>query len=150
MATTLSAARGADTLIGGAGSDSFYYNNFGEGVTLNPVTGVPVATPDPGTQPDQIGDFTPGQDKLIFQSSQFVGLGVVSVPSRIGSQQFFTLDTGTYTGTETGLSSGASLIYEAANGRLLYDPDGSGTGAPIYLALLAGTPSLTVNDITLI
>ncbi|MGB7708096.1 MAG: calcium-binding protein [Microcoleus sp.] len=141
---SLGGAIGADTLIGGAGNDSFYYNNFGEGVTIDSITG------GLGTNPDQIGDFTPGQDKLIFQSSQFVGLGVVSVPSRIGSQQFFTLDTGTYTGTETGLSSGASLIYEAANGRLLYDTDGKGGQDPIYLALLAGTPSLTVNDITLI
>ena len=95
--------------------------------------------------------LTPSEDKFILQSSQFVGLGVVSVPSRLGSQQLFTLDAGTYTGTETGLSSGASLIYEAANGRLLYDPDGSGTtGAPIYLALLAGTPRLNADNITLI
>jgi len=143
---SLGGAAGADTLIGGAGSDSFYYNNSGEGATVTATIG----STDFGTQPDQIGDFTPGQDKLIFQSSQFVGLGVVSVPSRIGSQQFFTLDTGTYTGTETGLSSGASLIYEAANGRLLYDTDGKGGQDPIYLALLAGKPSLTANDITLI
>jgi|GEM_PF-1463226 Hemolysin-type calcium-binding repeat (2 copies). len=139
---------GADTLIGGAGSDSFYYNNSGEGVAFDSLTGFPATTPA-GTQPDQIGDFVSGEDKLILQSSQF-GFGTVSVPSGLPSQSFLRVDTGTYTGTEPGLSSGASLVYEAANGRLLYDPDGSGTGAPIYLARLNGTPSLTVNDITLI
>jgi Ca2+-binding RTX toxin-like protein len=138
---SLGGAVGADTLIGGAGSDSFYYNNFGEGDTL---------TGGLGSNPDQIGDFKAGEDKLIFQSSQFAGLGVVSVPSRLGSPQFFRLDTGTYTGTETSLSSGASLIYEAANGRLLYDADGKGTGAPIYLALLSNKPDLSASDITLI
>ena len=145
---SLGGGPGADTLIGGSGDDSFYYNNPGEGVAIDSLTGFPVTTGF-GTNPDQIGDFTSGQDKFILQSSQF-GFGTVSVPSGLPSQSFLRVDAGTYTGTEPGLSSGASLIYEAANGRLLYDTDGKGGKDPIYLALLAGTPSLTVNDITLI
>ena len=144
---SLGGAAGADTLIGGAGSDSFYYNNSGEGVELD-TTGVPVTTGF-GTNPDQIGDFVSGQDKLILQSSQF-GFGTVSVPSRLASQSFFTVDAGTYNSTTPAPAGSPLIVYEAANGRLLYDADGKGGKDAIYLALLAGKPSLTVNDITLI
>ena len=142
---SLGGAIGADTLIGGAGSDSFYYNNSGEGATV-PAT---IGSTDVGTKPDEIGDFVSGQDKLIFQSSQF-GFGTVSVPSRLASQSFFTVDAGDYNGTTPAPAGSPLIVYEAANGRLLYDADGQGGKDPIYLALLNGTPSLTVNDITLI
>ncbi|MGB8690675.1 MAG: calcium-binding protein, partial [Microcoleus sp.] len=145
---SLAGGAGADTLIGGSGDDSFYYNNPGEGVAIDSLTGFPVTTPA-GTQPDQIGDFTSAQDKLILQSSQF-GFGTVSVPSRIASQSFFTVDAGTYNSTTPAPAGSPLMVYEAANGRLLYDADGQGGKDPIYLALLNGTPSLTVNDITLI
>lgn len=146
---SLGGAIGADTLIGGAGSDSFYYNNFGEGVTLDPVTGVPVTTGF-GTNPDQIGDFNPSEDKFILQSSQF-GFGTVSVPSGLASQSFLRVDAGTYNAT-TPAPTGSSplIVYEAANGRLLYDADGQGGKDAIYLALLAGTPRLNADNITLI
>jgi len=142
---SLGGGPGADTLIGGAGDDSFYYNNYFEGDTSpDPITG------GLGSNPDQIGDFTPNQDKFILQSSQF-NFGVINQPSRLGSQSFFTVDAGTYDNNTTPAPAGPPLIvYEAASGRLLYDADGKGGQAPIYLALLAGTPSLTVNDITLI
>lgn len=134
---------GADTLIGGAGSDTFFFNNRFEGSTS-------VATSGFSTSPDQISDFVSGQDKLVFLSSAFVELNG-GVASRIGSQQLFVLDSGTYTeATSTAPKGGGLIVYEAASGRLLYDPDGPGNNNSVYLALLNGKPSLTVNDITLI
>ena len=144
---SLGGAAGADTLIGGAGSDSFYYNNSGEGATVTATIG----STDFGTQPDQISDFVSGQDKLIFQSSQF-GFATVSVPSGLPSQSFLRVDAGDYNAT-TPAPTGTSplIVYEAANGRLLYDADGKDGSQPyIYLALLNGKPRLNADDITLI
>ena len=141
---SLGGGPGADTLIGGTGDDSFYYNNFGEGDTL---------TGGLGTNPDQIGDFTSGQDKLVFSNSSFLLLNNVNDPSRLASTSFLPIDSGlgSYTGTETGAQSGSPLIvYEADSGRLLYDPNGKGGNDVFYLALLAGKPGLTASDITLI
>ncbi|MEG4839293.1 calcium-binding protein [Microcoleus sp. B9-D4] len=139
----------ADTLIGGSGNDSFYYQNFGEGVTIN-------ADGTFGTNPDQIGDFTVGQDKILLNSSAF-GLGKVNGPSRPGSTQFLVLDTGTYNGQGNAQAPGqAVLIYENRlnvndnTGRLLFDPDGSGSQAAVTLANFNGRPGLTVTDIILI
>ncbi|MBE9186634.1 calcium-binding protein [Microcoleus sp. LEGE 07076] len=143
---SLGGGPGADTLIGGNGNDSFYYANFGEGVTL----GTPL-----GTNPDQIGDFVVGQDKIVLNSSAF-GFGTVNGPSRPGSSQFLVLDNGSYNG-QGGLNGQSPLlIYENRlgaddnTGRLLFDPDGSGSQAAVTLANLNGRPGLTVTDIVLI
>lgn len=141
---SLGGGPGADTLIGGSGNDSFYYQNSGEGDTL--AGGL-------GTNPDQIGGFETGRDKLILQFGQanFPGLSPFnnSLPNRPGSQQFLVLDQGTYTNAST-QSTQALIVYEGASGRLLFDPDGSGSQGALYLALLDGRPGLTASDITLI
>ena len=146
---SLGGGPGSDTLIGGNGNDSFYYNNFGEGVTI----GSPL-----GTSPDQIGDFVVGQDKIVLSSSGFPGLnGLTNLPSRPRSDQFLVVDTGAYLDAgQPGAAFGPILVYEARldldnrTGRLLYDPDGAGSQAGITLANFFDKPGLTVTDITLI
>ncbi|MEG4507254.1 calcium-binding protein [Microcoleus sp. F6_B4] len=140
---SLGGGPGADTLIGGLGNDSFYYNNFGEGVD--------------GTNPDQIGDFTVGQDKFIFQingSNGFPNLRVVPNTNRLSSQAFLALESGTYNSSFGPAGAGATepfVFYENSTGRLGYDSDGiAGSDAGVTLAILNGRPGITAADITLI
>ena len=140
---SLGGGPGADTLIGGSGNDSFYYQNRSEGVG--------------GTNVDEIGDFTVGSDKIVLNSVSF-GFGQVGGPSRLPSAQFLVLDNGSYNG-QGGLSGISPLvIYENRlnvnpddnKGRLLFDPDGTGSAPAVVLANLNGKPGLTVTDIVLI
>ena len=147
---SLGGGPGADTLIGGSGNDSFYYNNFGEGLQLNGNVAV-------GSNPDQIGDFVVGQDKIILSQSSFQLRQQTAGSSRIASNSFLVVDTGVYLDSgNPGAAFGPILVYEAQldvdnnTGRLRYDPDGSGPLAAVTLANLNGKPGLTVTDITLI
>ncbi|MEG3874508.1 calcium-binding protein [Microcoleus sp. MON2_D6] len=151
---SLGGGPGADTLIGGLGNDSFYYNNFGEGVTIG-------ADGTFGTNPDQIGDFTVGQDKFIFQingSNGFPNLRVVPNTNRLSSQAFLALESGAYESKFAPAGAGPTepfVFYEGANGtqggRLGYDPDGiAGPNPGVTLANLNGRPGITAADIILI
>ncbi|HSF75738.1 MAG TPA: calcium-binding protein, partial [Microcoleus sp.] len=140
---SLGGGPGADTLIGGSGNDSFYYNNFGEGAA--------------GTNVDQIGDFTIGQDKFIFQlngSNGFPNLRAVPNTNRLSSQAFLALESGTYNGSFGPAGAAQSdpfVFYENATGRLGYDSNGVGTAEGVVtLAILNGRPGITAADITLI
>ncbi|MEG4961749.1 MULTISPECIES: calcium-binding protein [unclassified Microcoleus] len=138
---SLGGGPGADTMIGGNGNDSFYYNNFGEGGTL-------------GSEPDQIGDFVVGQDKLILQFNGFPGVSAVEGTNRLSSRSFLVLENGAYTssfGPAGAAASDAFLFYENGTGRLGFDPDGTAGANPgVTLAILNGRPGVTASDITLI
>ncbi|MEG4075477.1 calcium-binding protein [Microcoleus sp. Pol14C2] len=140
---SLGGGPGADTLIGGSGNDSFYYNNFGEGAV--------------GTNTDQIGDFTIGQDKFIFQlngSNGFPNLRVVPNTNRISSQAFLAVESGSYNSSFGPAGAGPTepfVFYENSTGRLGFDSDGFGGSDPgVTLAILNGRPGITAADITLI
>jgi len=150
---SLGGGPGADTLIGGSGNDSFYYNNFGESVTVG--TGPSIEL---GSLPDQIGDFTVGQDKFIFEFNGFPGLSAVEGTNRLSSRSFLLLESGAYTSSFAPAGAGQSdpfLFYEAENGtpsgRLGFDPDGvSGSNPGVTLAILFNKPAITGSDIILI
>lgn len=140
---SLGGGPGADTLIGGLGNDSFYYNNFGEGAV--------------GTNVDQIGDFTVGQDKFIFQindSNGFPNLRGVKNTNRLSGEAFLALESGQYNGSFGPAGAGASdsfVFYENETGRLGFDSNGFGTAdGVVTLAILNGRPGITAADITLI
>ena len=141
---SLGGGPGADTLIGGSGNDSFYYNNSGEGAV--------------GTNVDQIGDFTVGQDKFIFQindSNGFPNLRTVNNnTNRLSAESFLALESGQYNGSFGPAGAGASdsfVFYENETGRLGFDSNGFGTAEGVVtLAILNGRPGITAADITLI
>ncbi|MEG4312256.1 MULTISPECIES: calcium-binding protein [unclassified Microcoleus] len=140
---SLGGGPGADTLIGGSGNDSFYYNNSGEGAV--------------GTNVDQIGDFTVGQDKFIFQindSNGFPNLRGVKNTNRLSGEAFLALESGQYNGSFGPAGAGASdsfVFYENETGRLGFDSNGFGTAdGVVTLAILNGRPGITAADITLI
>jgi len=146
---SLGGGPGADTLIGGSGNDSFYYNNFGEGESVG--TGPDIAL---GSNPDQIGDFTLGQDKFIFEFDGFPAVSAVEGTNRLSSKSFLVLESGVYTGSfgPAGAETNqAFLFYENEGGRLGFDPDGfGGPNAGVTLAILNNPPAITASDITLI
>jgi len=146
---SLGGGPGADTLIGGSGNDSFYYNNFGEGVTVG--TGVSVVL---GTLPDQIGDFTVGQDKFIFEFKGFPGLSALDGTNKLSGKSFLGLDTGKYTSSFAPAGAATNqpfLFYQSEDGRLGFDPDGiAGSNPGVTLAILNQKPGITISDITLI
>ncbi|MEG3900605.1 calcium-binding protein [Microcoleus sp. B4-C5] len=140
---SLGGGPGADTLIGGSGNDSFYYNNFGEGAV--------------GTNVDQIGDFTVGQDKFIFQingSNGFPNLRAFDGTNRLSTKAFLALESGTYNSSFGPAGAGDTepfVFYENSTGRLGYDSNGVGTpDGVVTLAILNGRPGITAADITLI
>jgi Ca2+-binding RTX toxin-like protein len=145
---SLAGGPGADTLTGGNGNDSFYYNNFGEGVTID-------STGNVGTDPDQIGGFTVGQDKFILEFDGFPGLSSVEGTNRLSSSSFLVLETGVYPsgfGPAGAAQNQPFLYYENKTGRLGFDPDGfaAGSNPGVLLALVDGRPAITASDITLI
>ena len=146
---SLGGGPGADTLIGGNGNDSFYYNNFGEGVTVG--TGPSI---DLGSLPDQLGDFTSGQDKFILEFDGFPGLSAVEGTNRLSSRSFLVFESGEYTGSFGPAGAAKSdpfLFYQNDDGRLGFDPDGFGGANPgVTLAVLNNSPAITASDITLI
>ena len=110
-----------------------------------------------GSSPDQIGDFVVGQDKIILNQASFNLRQLTAGSSRVASNAFLVIDTGSYNGLGNSQDPGAALlIYEAQldvdnnTGRLLYDPDGIGSRPAVILANFNGKPGLTVTDITLI
>ena len=149
---SLGGGPGADTLIGGSGNDSFYYSNFGEGFQITGANNVAV-----GSNPDQIGDFVVGQDKIILSQSSFQLRQQTTGSNRIASRAFLVVDTGVYLDAgNPGAAAEPTLVYEAQldvdnnTGRLRYDPDGSGSQAAFTIANFNGKPGLTVTDIILI
>ena len=143
---SLGGGPGADTLIGGNGNDSFYYANFGEGVTLGGGAGfLPL-----GSNPDQIGDFVVGQDRLVFNRNGFPGLTGGNQPA---FEAFLQVNS-TYNNNATPQGASASqpfIFYQINDGRLGFDPDGSGGANPgVTLAILNNQPTINAADIVLI
>jgi Ca2+-binding RTX toxin-like protein len=112
----LSGDTGSDVLTGGAGSDIFDFQFASSG-------------------PDQITDFVSGTDQLRISASGFGG-GL----SEGGSVSFVSGTDPTASGT-TG-----QFLYDTDDGRLLWDADGTGSGAAVLVATLTNLPPLTGSD----
>jgi Ca2+-binding RTX toxin-like protein len=144
---SLGGGPGADTLTGGSGNDSFYYANFGEGFPIG-VNNFPINSTTVG--PDQIGDFTPGQDKLVFRRDGFPGISGNNSPAF----ESFLLINSEYRGGVNPPGASATqpfIFYQINDGRLGFDPDGSaGPNPGVTLAILNNRPTLNASDITLI
>ncbi|MEH2290991.1 beta strand repeat-containing protein, partial [Nostoc sp.] len=125
---TLVGGTGDDTLVGGAGADCFVYNNdaaFG-------LTAVGV---------DAIADFKNSQgDKIVLDKTTFSGIASTAGIGFSNKSDFQIISNG-----ET---STAKIIYDAVNGQLFYNPDGSaaGFGSGGLFATLTGAPTLSASD----
>ncbi|WP_172901118.1 M10 family metallopeptidase C-terminal domain-containing protein [Sinorhizobium sojae] len=118
---TLYGGTGNDRLFGGAGSDSFLFN------TAFNTSNV-----------DVIGDFSHADDTIRLENAVFSALTTTGALS----SAFFRANA-----TGTAQDANDHIVYNTANGRLLYDADGSGSGGAIHFATLTGAPgNLAFND----
>lgn len=121
-ADTIIGGTGADRLTGGAGADSFGYRSATEGG-------------------DTITDFRAGGDNLLFRSAAF---------GRLGRG---TLAAGRFeVRANQGTASNARVrfVFNRAERTLYYDADGSGRGAAVKIATLAGVTTLSATSIFLV
>jgi len=114
---------GNDTLAGGTGRDIFVFNT-----TLSTTNNM-----------DRITDFSVVDDTIYLENAVFTKLtatGALNAANfRIGTA---ALDSNDY------------LIYNKGTGALLYDADGSGSGAAVQIALLGTGLALTNADFIVI
>lgn len=139
----LSGDQGEDYLIGGDGNDTL--NGGADYDTFRGGNGIDVLTGGSGadlfafdTRPnkkniDQITDFDPGSDTLIFETTVFTALGNVWLDSDQFVQGPAALDQNDY------------FIYNS--GTLFYDADGSGKGKAVAVVALVGSPELLYTNI---
>jgi Ca2+-binding RTX toxin-like protein len=113
---TLIGGTGNDSLTGGSGRDFFRYNSRTEGI-------------------DTITDFNVLDDTILVSRSGFSG--GLTVGTLLNTQ--FTTGTSATT-------SAHRFIYNASNGQLWYDIDGTGTTAASQIATLSPTLALTASN----
>ncbi|WP_270935992.1 calcium-binding protein [Falsiroseomonas oryzae] len=114
-ANRLTGGAGNDRLLGGAGGDSFIFLGPGDGT-------------------DEILDFTPGEDVILFS---LAGFGI-SAPGDL------VFDN---SGAPPSASTQQMLLFDPASGRLSWDPDGSGHVVATSLAVLTGAHMLAASDL---
>lgn len=118
---TLHGDLGNDVLNGGPGADSFVFDT-----ALSGTANV-----------DMIQDFVHGEDTIVLARAIFgLAAGALSAGA-------FAIGAAT--------TSDHRVIYNDVNGRLYFDADGNGTGAsPVLFAVLAGAPTLDVDDFLIV
>ena len=120
-ATGSTAARAADTLSGFAGIDTFAFTTaLGAGNI------------------DLIADFQKGVDKIAIDNAIFTGLAAGA------------LSADAFRAAAAAGDASDRILYNAANGALLFDPDGNGVLAAIHFATLQGAPALGAGDFIVI
>ena len=116
----LSGGSGSDVLTGGAGADIFAFQSASDG-------------------PDEITDFVSGTDQIQVSASGFGGGliagGTVSLVS--GSDPTASGATGQF-------------LFDTDDGRLLWDADGTGSGAAVLIATFSNVPPLAASDFIVI
>ena len=110
---------GKDTLIGGAGKDSFVFDT-----RLNKTTNV-----------DTISGFSVKDDTIRLENAIFKGLKKTGALSKSA----FVLGT-------KAKDANDRILYDKKSGYVSYDADGTGKGAAIKIAKIAEKVSLTHTD----
>jgi Ca2+-binding RTX toxin-like protein len=138
---TLYGYGGNDTLDGGAGNDTLYGGLGNDTLTGGGDSDVFVfnTTPNATTNRDTITDFNVPQDTIHLENAIFtslVGAGVLS------AGQFFI--------GASADDADCRIVYNAANGALIYDANGNAAGGSVQFATLAAGLTLTNADFFII
>jgi Ca2+-binding RTX toxin-like protein len=112
----LTGGAGRDLLTGGAGSDDFVFERRGQG-------------------PDRIQGWGSGDD-IVLDDAAFRGIGG---GGDLPGSAFRVLGQGRVDGSDR-------ILYDRGEGKVYYDPDGSGPVARELLADLDGAPKLGADD----
>ncbi|OLP62356.1 hypothetical protein BJF93_23665 [Xaviernesmea oryzae] len=121
---TLSGGLGNDVLTGGAGADRFVFNT-----KLDKAKNVDVIT-----------DFQSGLDHIVLDHTIFKKLTVGVLPD------------GAFASNVKGIAHEADdrILYNSKTGGLFYDADGSGKGAPVLFAKIAGHGVIDAHDFLIV
>jgi Ca2+-binding RTX toxin-like protein len=119
---TLIGGTGKDTLTGSAGKDAFLFN---VALTANNA--------------DTVKDFVVVDDTVKLDNAVFTAL---ATEGTLAASRFVI-------GTQA-LDANDNIIYNSANGALLYDADGNGAGAAIKFATLSTGLALTNADFVIV
>jgi Ca2+-binding RTX toxin-like protein len=119
---TIVNAPGFTEIRGGPGADTLLFARAPDANTL-----------------DRYVDFVSGEDELRFDGGAFTGLGASGelAPS---DERFYAAP-----GADSAHDATDRLIYNTSNGRLSYDPDGTGAAAPIHIAFLGNFSPVTLQ-----
>jgi Ca2+-binding RTX toxin-like protein len=158
---TLLAGLGADSLFGGAGADTLKGEDGndvllgGEGSDL--LEGGPGRDSltggvgldrflfgAPGQGPDAVTDFISGEDMLLISATGF-NLGLAA-----GMAMPAALLVNNTTGRAASAQGVGQFIFETDVQTLWWDADGGSTSGRVAIATLAGVPSLTTSNFTII
>jgi hypothetical protein len=119
----LNGKTGNDTLTGGGAGDFFVFNT-----ALNATSNV-----------DTITDFQVNIDKIRMDDAIFAQVG-----TSLTASEFVANKSGTAT------SSAHNILYDTTDGRLFYDPDGTGAAARVHFATLKAGLALDHLDFVVI
>ncbi|MDX2308150.1 MAG: M10 family metallopeptidase [Hyphomicrobium sp.] len=122
-ADTLAGGTGLDRLTGGAGNDTFLFN-------------AAVSS----TSRDALTDFNVPQDQFKIDNAFFSVTGAVNT---ILSADQFHRGTAAHDGTDR-------IIYNPANGQLIYDSNGTGAGGAVVFATTGLNLSITRADFIIV
>jgi Ca2+-binding RTX toxin-like protein len=123
--------QGNNQIAGGAGSDRMYGNAGHDGFLFD--------TPlDAATNVDVIGDFNVNDDGILLENQIFDAFA----QGTLAPERFVV--------GPAALDASDTLIYNPANGALLYDVDGNGPGAAIQFARLSANLDLTTGNFLIV
>lgn len=140
---------GRDTIYGGVGRDTFFCQSLWVGRQENAVD---VLTGGSGadrfifafrpsyqvTVADKITDFTSGEDRFLLDRA-----GIEGTPIAVLSEAGFAHGTAASEADDR-------IIYDAATGRIWFDPDGNGSAAAQLFAQLVPGTALAASDFGII
>ncbi len=124
-------ATGADTLIGGGGANKLYGGPGPDAFVFDTIVQLIKA--------DKIKDFQPTIDQIQLDNAYFTEIGAD------GPLQHAMFHVG-----RKAHDSNDRIIYNHHNGRLFYDPDGTGSDHKVEFAVLKGHPHLDADNFLVI
>jgi Ca2+-binding RTX toxin-like protein len=131
---SLDAGDGDDRLEGGAGQDSLS-GGLGADVLSGGFDADIFNIQSSSSGADEITDFVSGADKILISAHGFGGGLVAGGPVSLVS------------GTNPSASNASGqFLYDSDDGRLLWDADGTGSGAAVLVATLSNVPLLQASD----
>ncbi|MBC7986193.1 MAG: hypothetical protein H7X93_05915, partial [Sphingomonadaceae bacterium] len=125
---TLSGVGGDDTLDGGGGADRLKGGKGKDSFVLDSVS---------PADADKIADFDAVKDLIALEGDAF------GLPEG-------ALAANRYVVGNAAEDANDRLIYNAANGKIFFDADGTGAQAQVLIATLTGAPNLAAADIVVI
>ena len=129
---------GADTINGGVGSDYIYGGPGADTLTGSGGYDKFVFDAALGSGIDRITDFSHTYDTIRLDNAVFVGLST----GYLYSSQFH-IGAAAHDATDR-------IIYNSATGAVFFDPDGTGSAAPVQFATLSTGLGLTASDFQVI